>query len=409
MLVKGVIVLNETITTRINEVNRQILLECIKNPLNIISEKCYLYSVSPMFNPRYLVMKWKCNFCGFEEGLLENYYWKCPRCGRPLSVEYTVRGGFHSSRNMWQRYSGLIPFTPEKTRGEGLTPLVVEKSSQHVLLFKLEYLNPGGSFKDRGSALAVYYGYKMGFKKAVVDTSGNTGISVTLYSKLYGLESVVIMPKTAPAGKKRAVLKIGGKLIESEDRLAAYRAVDEYVKKGDVYYVAHLWNPLYIIGHATIAYEVFEEYGVPDYVIVPVGSGGLFLALEYGFEKLIEQGLTTKKPRLIAVQGYSCQPLHEVLHGERVSGEDSSLADGIIVPNPPRLNEVAEKIKSNHGEVVLVGNSEIQAAVEELWQTGFLVEPTSATVYAAYKKTKEKIPSSATILLVLTGSGLKTL
>lgn len=354
-------------------------------------------------------MKWKCTFCGFEENLLENYHWKCPKCGRPLFIEYTVKSEFNSSRNIWHRYSGFVPFVPEKTRGEGLTPLVIEKNSKHVLLFKLEYLNPGGSFKDRGSALAVYYGYKMGFKKAVVDTSGNTGISVTLYSKLYGLEPIVIMPKTAPPGKKKAVLKIGGKVIESEDRSSASRIVSEYVKDREAYYVAHLWNPLYIIGHATIAYEVFEDYGVPDYVLAPVGSGGLFLALAYGFEKLMEQGLVTRMPKLIAVQGYSCQPLHEALYGERAEGEDSSLADGIMVYNPPRLSEIVDKIKSSHGELVLVGNSEILTALEELWQAGFLVEPTSATVYAAYRKIKDKIPSGAAVLLLLTGSGLKTL
>lgn len=354
-------------------------------------------------------MEWVCTSCGFTRGLFEEYYWKCPRCGKPLSIRYSVRGEILSSRNTWERYRGFIPFMPEKTRGEGLTPIVAEKYSPHTLLFKLEYMNPGGSFKDRGSALAVYYGYKMGFKKTVVDTSGNTGISVALYSKLYGLESMIIMPRTAPLGKKKAVSRIGGKVVEAEDRLAASSIVEKYISDGDVYYVAHLWNPLYIIGHATMVYEVYEEYGVPDYVFAPVGSGGLILALAYGFEKLLEQGLTKKLPRLIGVQGYSCQPVYEVLHGKRIEGEDSSLADGIMVYNPPRVNEIAEKIDRSHGEIVLVGNSEIQSALEELWQNGFLVEPTSATVYAAYKKIKNEIPGDATILLVLTGSGLKTL
>ena len=352
---------------------------------------------------------WKCPQCGFQDELFRKYYWKCPKCGNPLSINYSTNGIIYSSKNIWERYKGFLPFTPIKTRGEGLTPLVEEKTGSHTLLFKLEYLNPGGSFKDRGTALAIYYGYSLGFKKSVVDTSGNTGVSVTLFSKLYDMDPLIIMPRTAPVGKKKAISRIGGKIVEAEDRLGASELVEKYIKDPDVYYVGHLWNPLYVIGHATIAYEVYEDYGVPDYVVVPVGSGGLLLAVVYGFEKLIEHGLAKKKPRIITVQGYSCQPVYEAMYGNRVEGEDSSLADGILVHNPPRINEIIEKIKSTNGDIVLVGSSEIMKAHDQLWSQGFLIEPTSASVYAAYEKIKNKIPEKSTILLVLTGSGLKTL
>ncbi|MEM0457799.1 MAG: pyridoxal-phosphate dependent enzyme, partial [Sulfolobales archaeon] len=111
-------------------------------------------------------------------------------------------------------------------------------------------------------------------------------------------------------------------------------------------------------------------------------------------------------PRPIAVQGYSSQPLYVKIHGERVIGEDSSLADGIMVQNPPRLNEIASKIREYNGEVVLVGNSDIRAAWNLLLERGFLVEPTSATVYAAYMKIRKKL-EGLKVLLPLTGSGLK--
>lgn len=360
----------------------------------------YYYTVSNL--------KWKCPRCGFEDELFREYYWKCLRCGSPLEIDYRTTGVIYSSRNMWERYRSLLPFSPEKTRGEGLTPLVEEKNGSHTLLFKLEYLNPGGSFKDRGSALAVYYGYKMGFKKSVVDTSGNTGISVALYSRLYGMEPLVIMPKTAPIGKKRAVSRIGGNIIEAEDRLGASKLVEKYIGESGVYYVAHLWNPLYIIGSATMIYEVYEDYGIPDYVIVPIGSGGLILGVVYGLEMLKKFGLAKKTPKIIGVQGYSCQPVYEAMYKRREEGEDSSLADGIMVANPPRVGEIVEKVKATGGKIMLVGNSEINRAYDELWNRGFLVEPTSAVVYAAYRKMEKEIVGEASMLLVLTGSGLKT-
>ena len=354
-------------------------------------------------------MKWRCNYCGFEGDASRTYYWRCPRCGSPLSLDYPVECEFSNSNVVWERYSGFTPFKPSKWRGEGLTPLVSEKNSGHTLLFKLDYLNPGGSFKDRGTALSIAYAYMLGYKKTLVDTSGNTGISVALYSKLYGLEPTIVMPKTAPVGKKKAVLKLGGRLVEAESRTAATQLVEEYTREPGVYYVGHLWSPLYIIGHATIAYEVYEDYGVPDYVILPIGSGGLLLGVVYGFEKLRECGFIEKTPRIIGVQGYSCQPVYRALYGVEEKGEDSTLADGVMVYNPPRAGEVAGKIREHGGDVVLVGNTEISRAHSELWQMGFLVEPTSAIVYAAYWRIREKIPSNSSILMVLTGSGLKTL
>lgn len=354
-------------------------------------------------------MKWVCRYCGFVESAFNRYYWKCPRCGNPLNLAYEVTGEITSSRNIWERYRGFLPIKPERSRGEGLTPLVEEKSSNHKLLFKLEYLNPGGSFKDRGTSLAVYYGFRMGYKKAVVDTSGNTGISVALFSRLYGLEPIIVMPKQAPEGKKKAVRRLGGKLVEAEGRVGASTTVHEYIKSEDTYYVAHLWNPLYIVGHATMSYEVFEEFGVPDYVIAPIGSGGLILSLMYGFSKLREMGLARRVPVFIGVQGYSCQPVYATMYGEEQPGEESTLADGIMVTNPPRTREIVEGLRSTGGKIVLVGNSEIAKAHEELWSWGFTIEPTSATVYAAYQKIKNDIPNGSSLLLVLTGSGLKTL
>lgn len=353
-------------------------------------------------------MKWRCPNCGLERSALESYLWKCPSCFSPLELVYSISADITSSRNVWERYRGFIPFIPSRGRGEGLTPLVEEAFPPHRLLFKLEYLNPSGSFKDRGTSLALYYGHAMGYRKAVVDTSGNTGISVALYSKLYQLESTIIMPVQAPPGKKRVISRIGGKVVEARDRQHANLLVEDYIKSGDTYYVAHLWSPLYIVGHATIAYEVYEECGVPDYIIAPVGSGGLILSLAYGFEKMREQGLIDRVPKLIGVQGYSSQPVYEALHGTRVEGEQSTLADGIMVSNPPRLSEIAEKIRLSGGDVVLVGNTEIEKALKELWEWGFLVEPTSASAYAAYTKSRGRIPEGSSVLIVLTGSGLKT-
>ncbi|MET1160610.1 MAG: pyridoxal-phosphate dependent enzyme [Thermoprotei archaeon] len=344
---------------------------------------------------------WYCSKCGFRENIWKKYYWKCPLCGNPLDLDYQIE--FDTSGRGILRYEGMLPFKPEKTRGEGSTPLVIEKSNSATILFKLEYLNPSGSFKDRGTSLAIYYAYKMGFKEVVEDTSGNTGISVTLYSKVYGLKPLIVMPRTAPYGKKLIIKKLGGTIVEARDRTEASQIVTKMVH--DRFYVAHTWSYFYIIGSSTIAYEVFEEYGIPDYVIAPIGSGGLFLGLFYGFKKLVELGLTDKFPKFIGVQGYSVHPVYKALAGHSVEG-DSSLADGIMVSNPPRLNELVSVIRESGGIVELVGNKEIIEALRELYELGFIVEPTSAVVWAVFRRLREKIQNKV-VLLPLTGSGLK--
>jgi len=351
-----------------------------------------------------LTPRWICRYCGFTDGLWSRYYWRCPYCGKPLDIEYRFEYVKGSGRGL-QRFSKMLPFTPEKTRGEGSTPLITESFNGNTVLFKLEYLNPSGSFKDRGSALAVYYGYKMGFKEIVEDTSGNTGISVTLYSRLYGLKPLIVMPKTSPRGKRELVKALGGVVVEASDRSEASRIVLNLVE--NKYYVAHTWNYMYIIGASTIVYEVYEEYGVPDIVIAPIGSGGLILGLYHGFEKLMEAGLIDRIPVFIGVQGCSVQPVYRELYGFYECGV-SNLADGIMVENPPRLESIVSYIKRYNGRVMLVDNKDVVEAMRELYDYGFIVEPTSATVWAVYKRIKDEVKNK-TILLPLTGSGLKTL
>ncbi|MEM1800726.1 MAG: pyridoxal-phosphate dependent enzyme [Desulfurococcaceae archaeon] len=356
-------------------------------------------------------MRWLCPYCSFEENLLNSYYWRCPRCYKPLDIKYhsTKTLNYSHRRNIWEKYAEILPFTPGTTRGEGSTPLIVENDGSNTVLFKLEYLNPSGSFKDRGSALAIYYGYRMRFKKVIEDSSGNTGISVTLYSKLYGLKPLIVMPRNAPEGKKKAILQMGGEIVEANNRDEASKMIQVFLEKEtNIYYVAHLWSPFYILGASTIAYEVIEEFGAPDYVILPIGSGGLLLGIAHGFERAVKMGIINKLPKIIGVQGYSVQPVHEAYKGFHLPGESSDLADGLMVSNPPRLAEIVKALKTFKGDILLVGNSEIRKATIDLWEQGFLVEPTSAVTYAVYKKIRDDLRGSS-ILIILTGSGLKTL
>ncbi len=305
----------------------------------------------------------------------------------------------------------MLVIAPLKSLGEGATPLItVEKAGLRIHL-KLEYLNPSGSFKDRGTVLAISHASSVGLRCVVEDTSGNTGISVAMYSTVMGLQAAIVMPHDAPEGKKRAVKLLGGEVHEAPSRGEATAIAQKLVAEHRCYYVDHLSSPLYIEGYRTIAYEIFERIGVPDAVIIPTGSCGLFIGTYRGFEDLNKLGYAHRKPMMIAVQGIEVAPLYEKLYSKKPPSGSSKLADGIRVPEPPRLDEAASIIRETRGRVVLVSDEDIVSALHELLGMGLIVEPTSAAAYAALAKVADELKSVGIedVVIPLTGSGLKML
>lgn len=355
-----------------------------------------------------MMFTWKCPKCGFEDDS-SKYYWRCPRCGSPLNIEFERK--WRPRGTGLRRYSSMLPTRITRSLGEGLTPVVKRRVMGVNIWFKLEYLNPTGSFKDRGALVSLAYARSLGYKVAVEDTSGNTGIAVAAYSRLYRLKPVVYMPSYAPRGKKLLIRSLGGAVIETPDRGAAADAVIREASNPSIFYVAHTWSPLFIEGVSTIAYEAYESGFREGTIVALIGSGTLILGLYHGFAQLAAAGVRGSfSISYLGVQGYSCQPVYEAIHGRRAPGGDSSLADGIMVPSPPRLMEIASVIRKM-GRLILVDNTDIKIALKRLYKMGFIVEPTSAAAFAALTKAIDDrvIDKGENVLLILTGSGLKVL
>ena len=354
----------------------------------------------------------RCTKCGHEFSLDDAGLMvpRCPRCGGVLEIV--------GEEPVWRprgfglaRYSSMLVIKPVMYRGEGGTQLVVEEYRGLRLWFKLEYTNPSGSFKDRGSVLALSHASMLGARCVVEDSSGNAGLAVARTARIHGMEALIVVPRDAPEGKKRAIRLLGAGLVEAETRAAAASLAPELAREKNCYYAYHLGNPFFIQGLETIAYEVYEQGGVPDAVIAPFGSGGLFLGIARGFEKLRSLGLVRRQPVMIAVQGVEVHPLYSAVHGPVVASGSSRLADGIRVPDPPLLSQGARVIRESGGRVILVNDEEITRALRGLIDRGFIVEPTSATVLAALDKIIDELRESGVrdVLLPLTGSGLKVL
>jgi len=145
----------------------------------------------------------------------EGVPYRCPNCGGL----YDFRGGYHfepieiepSQPGIWRfRLAfGLPPELVPVSLGEGDTPLLQTKVKGRRIAFKCEYLNPSGSFKDRGSALITAWLLSRGVTEVVEDSSGNAGASLAAYAARAGIKARIFTPELASGPKKRQIEAYG--------------------------------------------------------------------------------------------------------------------------------------------------------------------------------------------------------
>ena len=184
---------------------------------------------------------------------------------------------------------------------------------------------------------------------------------------------------------------------------------------GAIFYASHNWQPFFLQGTKTLAYELWEDLGfkAPDNVIVPTGAGSNVLGCDIGFSELLRRGEIASRPRLFAVQPENCAPLHASFRagsGDLVPVEiRATIADGASIAKPVRARDVLAAIRRSSGATVAVSEVEIERALVELGRIGLYAEPTSAIAAAAFTRLLEGgvIQPDETTVLVLTGAGLK--
>ncbi len=209
--------------------------------------------------------------------------YRCPICGGiydvadPLQFDPDKVLPLHlADQGIWRyRHSFNLPDdSPQVYLGEGATPLVWGEAFGRPAAFKLEMLNPTGSYKDRGSAVLVSFLLSRKVQEAVEDSSGNAGASFAAYAAKAGIKARVFVPDYA-AGPKRLQIEVTGAEVVRVlgPRSNAADAVRRAAEQGAVY-ASHAYLPQGLAGYATIAYELVEQMETPPAtVLVPVWSG----------------------------------------------------------------------------------------------------------------------------------------
>ncbi|AFK23091.1 threonine synthase [Pyrococcus sp. ST04] len=305
-----------------------------------------------------------------------------------------------------RRYLEYIPVEEEflPHLHPGITPISEVNIGSVDAVFKLEYLHPSGSFKDRGTYVTIAKLKEEGIHEVVLDSSGNAGLSMALYALFSGIKVHIFLSYNTKPEKVSLLMRLNARVHFVEgDRMEVHKRAVEFSEREGVTYVSHWLNPYFLEGTKTVAYEVYEQIGVPEYVIVPVGSGTLFIGIWKGFRELVEMGETNIMPKMVAVQSSGYESLCER------SPIKNFLADGIAIPEPPRKDEMVKILRETNGTCVSITEGETLAALSWLKRNGFIVEPTSATALAGLWKLMEDdlIEKGARVLIPLTGSGLK--
>src|SRR5260370_738967 len=211
-------------------------------------------------------------------------------------------------RSVW-RYARALTVGVEHavSLGEGWTPLVDGRWHDPPVRYKLEFMMPTGSFKDRGMTVMVSYLKSRGITRVLEDSSGNAGASLSAYAAAAGLTCRILVPETAPYPKSAQSGGCGAEvgMIKGSRQDVAEAALRQ---SAEMFYASHNWQPFFVEGTKTLAYELWEQSGfrAPDNVVVPLGYGSNVLGADRGFTERARAGEIARRPRLFGVQGAHC-------------------------------------------------------------------------------------------------------
>ncbi|MBS9460907.1 pyridoxal-phosphate dependent enzyme [Flagellimonas sp. 389] len=282
-----------------------------------------------------------------------------------------------------------------------LTSRLIDAMVNSKLFFKCENFQKMGAFKMRGATNAIMQLSDQQKDSGVVThSSGNFAQALSLAAQSLGVKAYIVMPSNAPQVKKDAVKAYGGQIIECEPTLAAREKTTKKIAQGTGAIFLHPSNDdAVILGQGTACVELLECYPDLDYVIAPVGGGGLIAGTALAAQYF----------------GNNCK----VIGGEPFEVDDAyrSLISGVIETNKT-TNTIADGLKTQLGDrnfpiiqqyverIIRVTEEEIISAMQIIWERLKIVcEPSCAVALAAVLKEKHLF-SNKKIGIIISGGNV---
>lgn len=366
-----------------------------------------------------------CYFCktAFPLDLLRTF---CLECGEPLLFREKdqKRRVYWEQEDSLQKFREFLPLEgimPELVMGTGNTPLIhcenlMGKFSLPSLYAKNEAQNPTGSFKDRGTLMAVQKAVQRGMERIGTVSTGNMAASTAAFGARAGLKTVILVKEDTGREKLLSTAVFQPQLIKIEgDYGRLFRKSYEIGLSKSIYFMNSV-DPLRMEGYKITAFEIYGQLNrtVPDYVFVPVSAGGHIIGLMRAFLMLKKNGFCEKIPKFIGIQAEGCAPIAQAFDKksrkvERIHRADT-IAHAISNPDPPGGSIALDMISKNGGLVISVSDHEIIRAQHLLAvHEGLFVLPASATTLAGLLKIHKRrdIALDKICVIILTGTGLK--
>lgn len=285
------------------------------------------------------------------------------------------------------------------------TPILTSNALNEIagcqLHFKCENFQKIGAFKARGGLNAVLSLPKAQRQRGVVThSSGNHAQAIALAAKMAGIPAYIVMPKTAPEIKKKAVIGYGAEVTLCEHTQASREETAANIQEETGATFISPYNDYAVIsGQATCAKELLEDQDGLDIIIAPVGGGGLLAGT------------------LLSV--HYMQPAVEVYAGEPEGANDtflslqggahvkvespSSIADGLLATMGEKNFDIIQPLVN---DVFTVSDPEIIGAMRMIWERmKIIIEPSCAVPFAAILKHKAVFEGKK-VGVILTGGNV---
>jgi len=375
----------------------------------------------------------RCSACAatYSADVLHNL---APCCGRPLLACYdleraarTLTPAALAARRpgLW-RYREVLPVRDDRfihDLGEGGTPLLdcprlAARLGCAVVQVKDESLNPTGSFKARGMAVAVARARELGARRLAVPSAGNAAGALSAYAAAAGVRADVFMPADVPLAFRAECHALGAHvtLVDGLINDCAARVRAGAAEHG-WFDLSTLREPYRVEGKKTMGYELAEQGGwrLPDVIIYPTGGGTGLIGMWQAFAELEALGLIgAHRPRMVSVQAAGCAPIVRAFaagapHAE-LWRDAHTIADGLRVPVAIGDALILAALRDSGGTALAVDDDEMLAATDELSAAcGSFAAPEGGACLAALRRLCRSgwVAPHERVVLFNTGSGTK--
>jgi len=261
---------------------------------------------------------------------------------------------------------------------------------------------------------------ELGIRKVAIPSAGNAASAMAAYAAAAGLESFIFMPRDVPQSNYIECKAFGANVTLVDGLISDCGKIVAERKDPEGWFdVSTLKEPYRIEGKKTMGYEVAEQFDweLPDVIFYPAGGGVGLIGMWKAFGEMDAMGwISSKRPKMIAVQAEGCQPVVRAFEQGKERSEfwenAYTIASGLRVPKPLGDFLILDAVRKSGGTAIAVSDAEaLDSGVDLATDEGIFAAPEGGACIAALRKLLANgfLKADERIVIYNTGAGLKYL